>query len=71
MPCRQETPHCASVSFDRFAANAFQSYVMQMHAFSIKRGGILYGKPAEDGGVLVEAIYEPPQVLAWRLACLW
>ena len=59
---RQETSHCTSVSFDKHAANAFQSYVMQMHAFSIKRGGILYGTVAEDGGVKVHAIYEPPQV---------
>lgn len=40
---RQEAPHCAIVSFERHAANAFQSYVRDALAFSIKRGGILYG----------------------------
>jgi len=33
---RQESPHCASVSFERHAANAFQSYVHSALAFSIK-----------------------------------
>ncbi len=32
-----------SCSFDRNAANVFQSYVQSALAFSIKRGGILYG----------------------------
>lgn len=59
---RQEAPHCTSLSFNRHAANAFQQYVMAAHAFSIKRGGILYGTVQEGGEVLVEAIYEPPQV---------
>lgn len=59
---RQETPHCTSVSFDRHAANAFQSYVHGAIAFSIKRGGLLYGTVGEGGKVSVEAIYEPPQV---------
>ena len=58
---RQETPNCASVSFDMHAANAFQSYVQSALAFSIKRGGILYGTVEEEGGVAVNAIYEPPQ----------
>lgn len=64
---RQETPTCASVSFDMHAANAFQSYVQSALAFSIKRGGILYGTIDEEegggggGGVFVHAIYEPPQ----------
>ncbi len=64
---RQETPSCASVSFDMHAANAFQSYVQSALAFSIKRGGILYGTVDEEedggggGGVFVHAIYEPPQ----------
>lgn len=40
---RQETPHTPSASFDFQAANAFQSYVSSALAFSIKRGGILYG----------------------------
>ena len=59
---RQDTPHCASVSFERHAANSFQSYVREALAFSIKRGGILYGSVGEQGRVTVEAIYEPPQV---------
>lgn len=33
---RQEAPHCASVSFERHAANAFQAYVHSALAFSIK-----------------------------------
>ena len=40
---------------------------MQMHAFSTKRGGWLYGTRGEDGGVQVHAIYEPPQVGSWKL----
>ena len=40
---RQDAPHAASASFDFGAANAFQSYVASALAFSIKRGGILYG----------------------------
>ena len=40
---RQDAPHAASASFDFAAANAFQSYVSSAIAFSIKRGGILYG----------------------------
>ena len=62
LPNRQETPHCASVSFERHAANAFQGYVRDALAFSIKRGGLLYGSVSEDKKVTVEAIYEPPQV---------
>ncbi|DBA78069.1 hypothetical protein WJX79_008629 [Trebouxia sp. C0005] len=58
---RQEEPHCASVSFDKHAANMFQSYVQSALAFSIKRGGILYGNKDEEGNVTVHAIYEPPQ----------
>lgn len=61
--CRQEEPHCASVSFDRHAANVFQTYVSSALAFSIKRGGILYGNKDEEGNVMVHAIYEPPQVI--------
>ncbi|DBB11014.1 TPA: hypothetical protein ACH3X3_006495 [Trebouxia sp. C0006] len=58
---RQEESHCASVSFDKHAANMFQSYVQSALAFSIKRGGILYGNKDEEGNVTVHAIYEPPQ----------
>ena len=50
------------MSFERHAANAFQSYVSGALAFSIKRGGILYGNVDEDGKAVVEAIYEPEQV---------
>ena len=60
---RQEEPHCASVSFDKHAANMFQSYVQSALAFSIKRGGILYGNKDEEGNVTVHAIYEPSQVM--------
>lgn len=58
---RQENPISKSVSFDRYAVNAFQSYVANAIAFSIKRGGILYGTIGEEGTVSVEAIWEPPQ----------
>lgn len=58
---RQETPHCASVSFDRDAANAFQHYVNETLAFAVKRGGFMYGTVADDGAVEVDFIYEPPQ----------
>jgi nuclear protein localization family protein 4 len=58
---RQDTPHCAAASFDSHAANAFQSYVQSALAFSIKRGGILYGTVEEGGEVRAHAIYEPPQ----------
>ena len=47
---RQDSPHATSASFDFAAANAFQSYVSSAIAFSIKRGGILYGT-GESGGV--------------------
>ncbi|CAI5491890.1 unnamed protein product [Closterium sp. Naga37s-1] len=58
---RQETSHCQQVSFDRDAANVFQHYVHDSLAFSIKRGGFLFGEVREDGHVLVDFIYEPPQ----------
>ncbi|KFM24921.1 NPL4-like protein 2 [Auxenochlorella protothecoides] len=58
---RQETAACSSASFDAEAAHAFQSYVSAALAFSIKRGGILYGVVGEEGAVQVHAIYEPPQ----------
>jgi len=58
---RQEKPHCSSLSFDRDAANSFQHYVHESLAFSIKRGGFMYGSVNEAGEVLVEFIYEPPQ----------
>lgn len=58
---RQEKPHCSALSFDREAANAFQHYVHESLAFSIKRGGIMYGSVNEAGEVKVDVIYEPPQ----------
>ena len=67
--CRQETPHCTSVSFERHAANAFQSYVSGALAFSIKRGGVLYGNIDEEGRAVVEVIYEPEQVLPSQASC--
>lgn len=59
---RQETPHSQHVSFDRDAANAFQSYVNETLAFAVKRGGFMYGTVSEDGKVEVDFIYEPPQL---------
>jgi len=58
---RQEKPHCGSLSFDRDAANAFQHYVHESLAFSVKRGGFMYGTVNEEGEVMVDFIYEPPQ----------
>jgi nuclear protein localization family protein 4 len=40
---RQDKPHIEGLSFDRAAANVFQSYCQGALAFSIKRGGLLYG----------------------------
>ncbi|KAI8466686.1 MAG: NPL4 family-domain-containing protein [Monoraphidium minutum] len=58
---RQDKPKVESCSFDRNAANVFQSYVQSALAFSIKRGGILYGTVDEGKNVRVEFVYEPPQ----------
>lgn len=58
---RQEKGHVESVSFDRAAAVTFQQYVQAALAFSIKRGGLLYGTVDEAHRVRVELIYEPPQ----------
>ncbi|KAK9919102.1 hypothetical protein WJX75_009428 [Coccomyxa subellipsoidea] len=58
---RQEAPHASSASFERHAADAFQSYVQGAIAFSIKRGGLLYGSVDDEGKVSIAAIYEPPQ----------
>jgi nuclear protein localization family protein 4 len=40
---RQDKPAVEGVSFDRSAANMFQQYCQSALAFSIKRGGLLYG----------------------------
>lgn len=59
--CQQGEAHCKECALDFDAANVFQAYV-QSFAFQRQRVGLLYGKyAAETGGVLVEAIYEPPQ----------
>uniref|UniRef100_A0A7S0T130 MPN domain-containing protein n=1 Tax=Mantoniella antarctica TaxID=81844 RepID=A0A7S0T130_9CHLO len=58
---RQETPHCASVSFDAHAANAFQAYVSGTLGFSQMRFGWMYGTVSEEGAVEVNLIYEPEQ----------
>lgn len=58
---RQETPHCASVSFDAHAADAFQQYVNGTLGFNQMRFGWMYGTVGEDGAVKVEVIYEPAQ----------
>lgn len=58
---RQESPDATSVSFDRYAAHAFQAYIQSALAFSIKRCGILYGRVDEEKNVFVDAIFEPEQ----------
>ena len=58
----QKTASCSTLFLDAAAAGSFQSYVSGYQAFSIKRGGIMYGTiDEESGNVHVEAIYEPPQ----------
>eukprot|EP00198_Chlamydomonas_reinhardtii_P012239 XP_001701576.1 predicted protein [Chlamydomonas reinhardtii] len=47
---RQDKPHVSAISFDRNAANVFQSYLQGAFNFSIKRGGILYGTVLEEEG---------------------
>ena len=57
----QGEAHCKECNLDFDAANQFQSYV-QSFAFQRQRVGLLYGKYLPDNkGVLIEAIYEPPQ----------
>jgi nuclear protein localization protein 4 homolog len=68
---RQDKAKCASVSFDRSAADAFQRYVQGALGFSRARAGILYGSSDDQGNVRVEWVYEPPQegskhVARWR-----
>lgn len=58
---RQEEAVVSTVSFDRFAANAFQEYVQAALGFSIQRCGVLYGRVEEGGEVFVDVIYEPQQ----------
>ena len=58
---RQEKAVAASVSFDHSAANEFQVYVRSALAFSVKRGGLLYGTVDDENNVKVEFVYEPPQ----------
>ncbi|EFJ40602.1 hypothetical protein VOLCADRAFT_69322 [Volvox carteri f. nagariensis] len=58
---RQEKPLVSAISFDRNAANVFQSYLQGAFNFSIKRGGLLYGNVDDDKTVKVDFIYEPPQ----------
>ncbi|KAG2487432.1 hypothetical protein HYH03_013999 [Edaphochlamys debaryana] len=58
---RQDKPHVSAISFDRNAANVFQSYLQGAFNFSIKRGGLLYGYVDEEQHVKVDFIYEPLQ----------
>eukprot|EP00879_Flechtneria_rotunda_P015340 GHRR01016036.1.p1 GENE.GHRR01016036.1~~GHRR01016036.1.p1 ORF type:complete len:378 (+),score=128.22 GHRR01016036.1:953-2086(+) len=58
---RQGKATVEAVSFDRSAANVFQQYCQSALAFSIKRGGILYGTVGDDNLIRVEFVYEPPQ----------
>ena len=58
---RQDAPTVAALSLDRGAADAFQAYVAQATRFGVARCGILYGRVGEDGCVMGDVIYEPPQ----------
>eukprot|EP00775_Hariotina_reticulata_P004570 gene4570-4825_t len=48
---RQDKPAVEGLSFDRAAANIFQQYCQSALAFSIKRGGILYGTDKDADSV--------------------
>ena len=61
---RQDSPHTPSASFDFAAANAFQLYVSSAIAFSIKRGGILYGTGAAQPAAAVRCSAERCEVVA-------
>lgn len=53
-------PHCLYVSVDPGASNSFLAN-MQSVDFACQRAGLLYGRFTSDGGVQVDAIYEPLQ----------
>ncbi|KDD76309.1 hypothetical protein H632_c274p1 [Helicosporidium sp. ATCC 50920] len=57
---RQDAARASAASFDRSALDGFQAYIASTLAFSVKRGGILYGT-IEGDKVFVHAIFEPPQ----------
>ena len=54
---RQETAHCASVSFDASAANAFQAYVNGTLGFSQMRFGWMYGTVDAESGAVEAGAY--------------
>jgi nuclear protein localization family protein 4 len=60
---RQDAPAAGLValSLDRAAADAFQAYVARATRFGVARCGLMYGRVGEDGVVLADVIYEPPQ----------
>jgi nuclear protein localization family protein 4 len=58
---RQDAPTVAALSLDRGAADAFQAYVSRATRFGVARCGIMYGRVGEDGCVMGDVIYEPPQ----------
>jgi nuclear protein localization family protein 4 len=53
-------PHCAYVSVDAGASGGFLSH-MQSINFACQRAALLYGRFTDDGGVTVDAFYEPAQ----------
>eukprot|EP01132_Coremiostelium_polycephalum_P005334 gene5334-6654_t len=56
----QDAPKCPGALVDFQSANAFQQY-LHLKKFQEQRVGFLYGNFLEDGTVVVDAIYEPPQ----------
>ena len=59
---KTEESACRTVSCDRDALDSFQRYVGESLQYSCKRCGLLYGTwTAEEGGVEVDAVYEPAQ----------
>ncbi|EGC31023.1 hypothetical protein DICPUDRAFT_83074 [Dictyostelium purpureum] len=56
----QDNPHCPGALVDFTSANIFQQYV-QSKKFEVQRVGFLYGNILQDGSVVIDSIYEPPQ----------
>lgn len=56
-----EDAACGTVNCDRGSLDTFQRYVGDLLQYSCKRCALLYGTWTEEGGVEVDALYEPAQ----------
>ncbi|EGG21275.1 nuclear protein localization 4 [Cavenderia fasciculata] len=56
----QDIAHAPGVAINFESANVFQQYISNKK-FEEQRCGFLYGNYLDDGSVVVECIYEPPQ----------